>query len=235
MSFAYDYMRRTGQVSHDDLKQRDPHFAAACETLQRRANESTTCPCRADHPKDISHEHPTQRPPAAGATALVAVTIAPVAAQTFPARPVRTVLPYSAGSGPDAVVRQVGEKLSREWGQQMLVDNKPGANGWLAAGEVKRAAPDGYTLLTVDATHMTLQPNLYKQMPFDPVKDFEPVAALYSTNFFVVVGANSPWKNLSELLAAAKAKKGQLTYGTWGMGSVAHVGTAMLEARQARR
>ena len=141
----------------------------------------------------------------------------------------RTVLPYSAGSGPDAVVRQVGEKLSREWGQQMLVDNKPGANGWLAAGEVKRAAPDGYTLLTVDATHMTLQPNLYKQMPFDPVKDFEPVAALYSTNFFVVVGANSPWKNLSELLAAAKAKKGQLTYGTWGMGSVAHVGTAMLE------
>jgi tripartite-type tricarboxylate transporter receptor subunit TctC len=165
-----------------------------------------------------------------GAAALVVATITPAAAQTFPNKPVRAVLPYSAGSGPDAVVRQVGEKLSRDWGQQLVVDNKPGANGWLAAGEVKRATADGYTLLTVDATHMTLQPNLYKQMPFDPVKDFEPVAALYSTHFFIVVAANSPWKSVSDLVAAAKAKNGQLTYGSWGMGSVGHVGVAMLEA-----
>lgn len=164
-----------------------------------------------------------------GAAALVVATIAPAAAQTFPSKPVRAVLPYSAGSGPDAVVRQIGEKLSRDWGQQVVVDNKPGANGWLAAGEVKRAPADGYTLLTVDATHMTLHPNLYRQLPFDPVRDFEPVAPLYSTNFFVVVAANSPWNNMTDLLAAAKAKNGQLTYGTWGIGSVAHVGTAMLE------
>ena len=170
------------------------------------------------------------RPAALGAAALLAIALAaPAAAQNYPTKPVRAVLPYSAGSGPDAVVRQVGEKLAREWGQQLVVDNKPGANGWLAVSEVKRAPADGYTVLTVDATHMTLQPNLYKQLPFDPVKDFEPVAGLYSTNFFMVVGANAPWKNVTELLAAAKAKNGQMTYGTWGMGSVAHVGTAMLE------
>lgn len=151
-------------------------------------------------------------------------------AQTFPTKPVRAVLPYSAGSGPDAVVRQVGEKLGKAWGQQVVVENKPGANGWLAVSEVKRASADGYTLLAVDNTHMTLQPHLYKQLPFSPTKDFEPVAPLYSAYFFIVVPADSPWKSVADLVAAAKSRKGELTYGTWGMGSVAHVGTAMLEA-----
>ncbi len=165
-------------------------------------------------------------------SALCAATLlsAPALAQNFPAKPLRVVVPYSAGSGPDAVVRQVGEKLSREWSQQVVVDNKPGANGWLAIGEAKRAPADGYTLMAVAATHMALQPNLYKQLPFDPVKDFEPVAPLYSTHFFIVVGADSPWKNVSDLLAAAKARPDGVTYGSWGMGSEAHVGSAMLEA-----
>jgi tripartite-type tricarboxylate transporter receptor subunit TctC len=171
----------------------------------------------------------TPRQLLASAALLAVSAFAPVLAQTFPAKPVRVVLPYSAGSGPDSVMRSVGEKLTRDWGQQLLVDNKPGANGWLAIGEAKRAAPDGYTLMEVDATHMTLQPHLYKQLPFDPVKDFEPVAPLYSTNFFIVVGANSPFKNVTELIAAAKARSGQLTNGSWGIGSVAHVGTAMFE------
>lgn len=164
-----------------------------------------------------------------GVAALCVAVTATVSAQTFPLKPVRTVLPYSAGSGPDAVMRTVGDKLAREWGQQVVVDNRPGANSWLALGEVKRAAPDGHTLLVVDATPMTLQPNLYKQLPFDPVNDFEPVTPLYSTNFFIVVGAKSPWKSASDLIAAAKAKKGQVSYGSWGIGSVAHVGTAQLE------
>jgi len=163
------------------------------------------------------------------ASALIVFAIAPAAAQTFPTKPVRAVLPYSAGSGPDAVMRQIGEMLSRDWGQQVLIDNKPGGNTWIAAGEVKRAPPDGYTLFAVDATPMTLQPHLYKQMPFDPTKDFDPIAALYSTNFFIVVAANSPWKSVGDLLAAARAQDGRVTYGSWGFGSVGHVGTAMLE------
>lgn len=161
--------------------------------------------------------------------------VAHAAAQTFPAKAVRTVLPYSAGSGPDAVVRQVGEKLAKDWGRQVIVDNKPGANGWLAVGDVKRASADGYTLLAVDNTHVTLQPHLYKQLPFSPTKDFEPVSPLYSTYFFIVVPGNSPWKTVADLVAAARAEDGKLTYGTWGMGSVAHVGTSMLESATGTR
>ena len=151
-------------------------------------------------------------------------------AQTFPAKPVRSISPYSPGSGPDSVMRLLAERASRAWGQQLIVDNKPGANGLIAIGEAKRAAPDGYTLLQVDNTHMALQPHLFKQLSYDPIKDFEPVAPLYSTNFFVVVAATSPWKDVADLIKAAKAKPGDITYGSWGVGSVAHVGAAMFES-----
>lgn len=157
------------------------------------------------------------------------------AAADYPTRAVKTVLPYSAGTGPDAVMRHVGEKLSTAWKQPLVIDNKPGANGWLAVGEAKRAAPDGYTLVGVDSTHFALQPHLYKQLPFSPKGDFEPVAPLYTTYFFVVVPADSPWKNVSDLIAAAKARDGQLTYGSWGIGSVGHVGAAMLESATGTR
>jgi tripartite-type tricarboxylate transporter receptor subunit TctC len=167
------------------------------------------------------------------AAALIAFTMlvpGAATAQQFPTKPVRALVPYSAGSGPDAVLRDVGDKVSRAWGQQLIVENRPGANGWIAIEAAKKSAPDGYTLLQVDNTHMALQPHLYKQLPFDPVKDFEPVAPLYWTHFFIVVPANSPWKSVADLIAAAKAKPGRVTYGTWGIGSVAHVGNSMLEA-----
>jgi len=137
------------------------------------------------------------------------------------------VLPYSAGSGPDSVVRHVGEKLSKMWGQPVVIDNKPGGNGWIAINDAKRAPADGSTVLGVDNTHFTLQQHLYKQMPFNATADFEPVAGLYFTHFFIVVSADSPWNSVGDMLAAAKSKK--LSYGTWGVGSVAHVGTAMLQ------
>lgn len=167
----------------------------------------------------------------AAALLAMALAAAPLLAQTaYPTQLVRTVLPYSAGSGPDSVMRHVGELMSKDWGQAVVVDNKPGANGWLAIGEVKRARPDGHTLMVVDSTHMALQPHLYKKMPFDTARDFEPVAGLYTTGFFIVVKAGSPWKNVADLIAAAKAKPGGVNYGTWGLGSVAHVGTAQFEA-----
>lgn len=170
------------------------------------------------------------RPALKLACLVLASSLLPVSAQTpFPNRPLRAVLPYSAGSGPDAVMRFVGEKLASDSAMQVVIENKPGANGWLAIETVKRAAADGYTLLEVDNTHMTLQQHLYKKMPFDAKQDFEPVAPLYWTHFFIVVPANSPWKSVSDLVAAAKANPGKMTYGTWGIGSVAHVGSSMLE------
>ncbi|MDD0813186.1 tripartite tricarboxylate transporter substrate binding protein [Curvibacter sp. HBC28] len=166
-----------------------------------------------------------------GAWALLTAAIFSSAhAQTYPAKPVRSVAPYSPGSGPDAVMRILSDRLSRTWGQQLVIDNKPGANGFIAISDAKRAAPDGYTVLQVDNTHMALQPHVFKQLPYDPAKDFEPVAPVYLTHFFVVVAANSPWKDVSDLVKAAKAAPGEITYGSWGIGSVAHVGAAMLEA-----
>ena len=159
-----------------------------------------------------------------------ALFTAAASAQPFPAKAVRAVSPYSPGSGPDSVLRLIAAKAGGVWGQQLIVDNRPGANGLIAIGEAKRAAPDGYTLLAVDNTHMALQPHLFKQLAYDPVKDFEPVAPLYSTNFFVVVAADSPWKDVADLIKAAKAKPGDITYGSWGIGSVAHVGASMLES-----
>ena len=168
-------------------------------------------------------------------SAILAISLAAGAAYSqdlhYPERPVRAVLPYSVGSGPDAVMRMVGEQLSSKWKQPVIVENKPGANGWLAIGEVKRSEPDGYSIVIVDSTHMTLQPHLYRELPFDPVKDFDPVAPIYTTHFFIVVSADSPWHSVGDLIAAAKADPGRITYGTWGMGSVAHVGTAMFESK----
>jgi tripartite-type tricarboxylate transporter receptor subunit TctC len=166
----------------------------------------------------------------AAAALSMAMLATPALAQPFPAKPVRAIIPYSAGSGPDTVMRLVGEKLARTWGQQLVVDNRPGGNGWIAIAAAKQAPADGYTLLQLDDTHMALQPHIYKKLPHDPAKDFDPVAALYRTYFFVVVPASSPWKSVADLIAAAKAKPGGITYGTWGIGSVGHVGTAVLES-----
>ena len=167
---------------------------------------------------------------ALGSVILAMGVLSSASAQQFPNKPVKVTIPYSAGSGPDAVLRQVGDKLNRTWNQTLIVDNRPGGNGWIAIDAAKKSPPDGYTLLEVDNSHVSLQPHLYKQLPYDPVKDFDPVAPLYSTYFFIVVPANSPWNSVADLIAAAKAKPGDVTYGTWGIGSVGHVGTAMLEA-----
>lgn len=158
-----------------------------------------------------------------------AALVQPAAAQQFPAKPVRVITPFPAGSGPDSVVRLVGDKLSKAWGQQLIVENRPGANGFIAIEAAKKAAPDGYTLVQMDDAHMAVQPLLYKQLPYDIAKDFDPVATLFRTYFFVVTPADSSWKSMADLISAAKAKRGELTYGSWFIGSPGHLGAALLE------
>jgi tripartite-type tricarboxylate transporter receptor subunit TctC len=152
-----------------------------------------------------------------------------VRAQTFPAKPVKIILPFPAGTGPDTVMRLVGEKLNRYWGQQVIVENKPGANGWIAMDAAKRSTPDGYTLVQVDTPLMSLQPHLYKKLPYDPVKDFDPIGALYKTYYFVTVASDSKWKNVTDLVNAAKARPGEIKFGSSGNGGNLHLGGAMLE------
>jgi tripartite-type tricarboxylate transporter receptor subunit TctC len=150
-------------------------------------------------------------------------------AQQFPAKPVRVIVHFSAGSGPDTVMRVVGEKLSRAWGQPVIVDNRPGANGWIGMDVVKKAPADGYTLMLSTNEQFSIQPHVFRKLAFDFDQDFEPVTTLYSTHFFVTVGASSPWTSIGDLMAAAKVRTGQVTYGSWGNGSLGHLAGALFD------
>jgi tripartite-type tricarboxylate transporter receptor subunit TctC len=153
----------------------------------------------------------------AGLAPLAGAQVAP-----FPSRPVR-IVPFGTAGGPiDTLARVYGEKLTARWGQPTVVDAKPGASGILAADFVAKAAPDGHTVLfTLPLTHVNnhiLQPKL----PYDPVKDFQPLSMLATGGPMLVARANAPYSNLKEFIDFAKAK-GRMTYGTWGNGSTAHL------------
>lgn len=148
----------------------------------------------------------------------------------FPTKPVRIITPFPAGAGPEAVLRMVAEKLQKKWGKPVIVENKPGANGFIAIDTFKRGASDGHDLIQLDNVHLVAYPHLFKKLPYDPAKDFEPLAPLFRTYFFVGVAANSPYKHMGDLLADAKARPGALNYGSWSVGNPVHLGSALLEA-----
>ena len=149
-------------------------------------------------------------------------------AQIFPAQPVRIISPFPAGSGPDVIARIVGEKLSATWKQPIIVDPRPGGNGFIAANAVKQAAPTGYDLLMADVGNLSIAPSLFKKLPYDPKADFAPIGLLYRTAFFVAVGANSPYQSVKDLVAAAAASPGKLSYGSNGVGTPIHLTSANL-------
>lgn len=156
-------------------------------------------------------------------------------AQEFPTKPVRVVTPFPAGSGPEVALRLVADKLSRIWGKPVIVDNRPGASGFIAIEAVKRAAPDGHELLQMDNAQMAAQPFLFKKLPYDLLRDFEPVTPILRNYFFVTVPAGSRYKTMGDLSAAAKAGPGQVNYGSWFVGSPGHIGAAMLETSTATK
>ena len=159
-----------------------------------------------------------------------AVFHAPAFAQSdYPNKPVTLVTAFAPGSGPDATLRLVAEKLGKLWNQRVQVENKPGGGGLIAMDAARRAAPDGYTLLRLDSDHLAAVPHLYKQRGADAVKSFEPVASIFRTNFLVAVPADSKFKTLADIVAAAKAAPGKVSYGSWGVGSPGHLGGTLLE------
>ena len=164
----------------------------------------------------------TRRQVLGGAIAALAATALPARADTFPSRPIR-IVPFGTGGGPiDTLARVYGEKLSARFGQPVIVDPKPGASGIIAADFVAKAAPDGHTvLMTLPLTHINnaiLQPKL----PYDPVKDFQPLSMIATGGPMLVARADAPYANVTEFVAFAR-KKGRMTYGTWGNGSTAHL------------
>lgn len=143
-------------------------------------------------------------------------------AQGYPGKPIKIVVPFTAGSATDIMARLVGEKLSAAWGQPVVVDNKPGAGGTVGSALVAKSEPDGYTLLVVSTGHV-VNPVLYPGLSYDTVGDFAGITPLASLPNVLVVNASSPIKNVSDLLAVAKANPGKLNYASAGRGSATHV------------
>ena len=151
-------------------------------------------------------------------------------AQFHPTKPVRIISPFSAGSGPDAALRAIAQGLNAKWGQPVIVDNRPGGNGFIAMALFKSTQPDGYTLYNADASHVSVYPHTFAKLPYDPVKDLEAVRALQLSNFFVAVAKDSPFKSLDDIVRAAAARPDAVTYGSWFVGSAGHLGGLKLQS-----
>ncbi|MGZ5268466.1 MAG: Bug family tripartite tricarboxylate transporter substrate binding protein [Caldimonas sp.] len=141
----------------------------------------------------------------------------------FPDHPVRVVVPYSVGVGPDVVARSLAERLAQQWGQPVLVDNKPGASGIVAFGEVRRVAADGHTLFLADTATLAVNPLVHASLPYDPVRDLVPLSLLFQATFLIWVGGGSRFRGIVDLLDAARRSPGRVSYGTLGNGHASHV------------
>jgi tripartite-type tricarboxylate transporter receptor subunit TctC len=156
------------------------------------------------------------------ALAATSATHAQAAPKDFPTRPVRVVVPYPPGGSVDPVARLVAQKLTTMWGQQVVIDNRPGASTIIGTEAVAKAAPDGYTLLITASTHVS-NALLFNNLPYDSFKDFAPVAALYKAEFVLVENPSVPANTLKEFIALAKSKPGQISYASAGPGNANHM------------
>jgi tripartite-type tricarboxylate transporter receptor subunit TctC len=146
-----------------------------------------------------------------------------VRAETFPTRPIRIVVPYAPGGGTDLLLRALQEPLSKDLGQPVIIDNRPGASGAIAAREVTRAAPDGYTLLVSNNGPSAIVPFLQPDAGYDPIKDFTPITTIAKTPVVAIVNADVPAKSLSEFIAWAGQQPDGVNYGSAGVGSLGHL------------
>ena len=155
-------------------------------------------------------------------TALAASLSVPVAAQTYPSKPVRLIVPFAPGGFTDVVARILGQRLSVSMGQQFVIENKAGAGSTIGTDFVAKAAPDGYTLVMVSTTHV-ISPWIYKSMPYDPIKSFVPVTKLVDSPYVLLVNPKVPARNVQEFIALAKASPDTLRYASSGNGSSQHL------------
>jgi tripartite-type tricarboxylate transporter receptor subunit TctC len=164
---------------------------------------------------------------AAFAFVFMALATGSVLAQDYPTRPIRILSPYSPGGISDIAARIVAGKLTEAWGQQVIVENRPGGNGFIAVTDAARAAPDGYTLVMVTAGDVTINPSLFKTVPYDVDRDLAPVSAVSDAPLVLAANGETPYKRLADVIAAAKAQPGMLNIGSPGYGSINHL---MLES-----
>jgi tripartite-type tricarboxylate transporter receptor subunit TctC len=155
---------------------------------------------------------------------------APAAAQDFPSRPVRFIVPYAAGGSGDLLARLLGNKLASLWGQQVVVDNRAGGGGLIGTEAAARSEPDGYTLYLATDGPLTVAASLYKRVPYDWKRDFAPVSMLAMGYQVLIVRASFPARDLKELIALARQKPGELNYASIGIGSAPHLGAELFKS-----
>ena len=169
-------------------------------------------------------------------TMLAAVAVAlpffgsAVAAQSnYPTKPIRLIVPFPPGGGTDILARVIGQKLSESMGQPVVVENKPGAGGNIGVDAVAKSQPDGYTIVMGQTSNLAVNPTLYPKLPYNPIKDLAPISLVASAPLVMVVGAQSPFKTLGDVITAAKAKPGDVTFASPGSGTVAHLSRVLLQ------
>jgi tripartite-type tricarboxylate transporter receptor subunit TctC len=169
--------------------------------------------------------------PASHIATIVAITVvcSGALAQSFPSRPIRLVVPYPPGGGTDIVARALAQKVGENIGYNVIVENRPGANGNIGMEAVARSAPDGYTLVYALFAQYAVNPHLYPKLPYDPLKDFAPVALIVRSPYILVAHPALPVKSLKELIALAGARRGQLAYASAGHGSGANLSGELLK------
>ena len=156
------------------------------------------------------------------AFAATCVLSATAHAQAWPNKPVRLVVPFPAGGGTDLIAREVTNKVAKS-GYTFLVDNKPGSGGNLGVDATAKAPADGYTFVLGQTSNLAINPTLYSKLPYDPVKDLTPVSLVASAPLVIVVGSDSKFKTLDDVVKAAKEKPGSINFATSGNGTVAHL------------
>lgn len=155
--------------------------------------------------------------------AALGLVSAAAAAQDYPTRLIRIVVAQAPSSGPDIAARALGQKLTESWGQPVIVENRPGANGIIGGELVAKSKPDGYTLLLGVPSAMTVNQFVYKKMPYDPIRDLAPITQIATNTFGVVVTPSLPARSIKELVALGKARPGELTYASAGIGNLTHL------------
>jgi tripartite-type tricarboxylate transporter receptor subunit TctC len=162
------------------------------------------------------------------ATVVALASCPPAFAQKYPDRPIRVVVPQAAGGGLDVVVRLVAQDLSQKWGQQVVVDNRPGANGIIGMETVAKSKPDGYTILAGFTSPLTVNPHVYKNLPYETFRDFAPITQLVTNTLVLVVNPHLPVRNVKDLVALARSRPGQVVYGSFGIGNLTHLANVLL-------
>jgi tripartite-type tricarboxylate transporter receptor subunit TctC len=180
------------------------------------------------HPVQSSRRHWMQ---AAAATAACGSGLGQALAQTFPSRPIRIIVPYAAGGTSDILARTLGVRVGEALGQQIVVENRPGANGVVGSDLVAKAAPDGYTLLLTDVGGLTSAPAVVRSLPFDPVRDFAAITPVVWSPHLLVVSPSLPVNSVRELVALARSRPGRLNCANVGAGSAPHLAAALFALR----